>query len=189
MELKVPGVKCSVVKRPFDVSVTLNVEDIFVVDKNQQHGPQYELVVSSSGARYFTESPLEKSPSTSDVPGNAFVGDTASSEQPFLLNVSFVQLSPCSPDHPAISVANQHGCYVVQEKQEADMRKVVFQCATIDILGKQRPKMVSKWNIVLSPPFHSLPPPSPSLSPCLSLCSASKHSCKVYPVLPDCDTN
>ena len=136
MELKVPGMKCGVVKRAFDVSVTLSVEDIFVVDKNQEHGPQYELVVSSSGTRYFTGSPLERSPPKSDIPGDAFVGDTTSSEQPFLLNMSFVHLSPYSPDHPAVGRAVQAGCYVVQEKQEADLRKVVLQCTAIDILSK-----------------------------------------------------
>ena len=133
-----PGLRCGLVKRAFDISVTLSVEDIFMVDKNQRHGPQYELVVSSSGTRYFTGSPLERSSPPSDIPGDAFAGDTVSSEQPFLLNMSFVQLSPCSPDHPAASIADQPGCYVIQEKQQADLRKVVLQCTAIDILGKQR---------------------------------------------------
>ena len=99
------------------------VEDIFVVDKTQKYGPQYELLVSSSG-RGLSPS---NNPATSHV--DVFVTDT-----PFLLNISILCLTPLSIDHPSVMVPSQGGLYNASV-DEAHIKKVNLQCTPLDVIG------------------------------------------------------
>ncbi len=49
-ELRVPGIKCGFVKRPYDIGLQVQVEDLFLVDPILAFGPGYELVICSSGS-------------------------------------------------------------------------------------------------------------------------------------------
>ena len=46
-ELQVLGVKANYVKRPYDLSVSLGVHGLRLVDALQSYGPEYELLLSS----------------------------------------------------------------------------------------------------------------------------------------------
>ena len=46
-ELQVLGVKAHYVKRPYDMSVSLGVHGLRLVDALQSYGPEYELLLSS----------------------------------------------------------------------------------------------------------------------------------------------
>ncbi|XP_028393538.1 vacuolar protein sorting-associated protein 13D-like [Dendronephthya gigantea] len=46
-ELKVDGVKSSYTKRPYDMSLSLMVYDIFLVDRVQTYGPEFQMLLSS----------------------------------------------------------------------------------------------------------------------------------------------
>lgn len=46
-ELKVDGVKSSYTKRPYDMSLSLLVYDIFLVDQVQTYGPEFQMLLSS----------------------------------------------------------------------------------------------------------------------------------------------
>ena len=63
-ELNVPGVKFEVLKRPYDTAVRLFIQDLCLVDRIQTFGPEYELVICSSGKTIF---PL--SPTSNKAPG------------------------------------------------------------------------------------------------------------------------
>lgn len=71
-ELGVPGVKLSLLKRTYDTAVKLVVQDLYLVDRIQSFGPEYELIVCSSGKSMFPPSPIPdfttKSPSSPSSP-------------------------------------------------------------------------------------------------------------------------
>ena len=60
-ELRVPGIKFGFVKRPHDIGLQVQVQDLFLVDRIQTFGPGYELVICSSGSTlldFVPSSPL-----------------------------------------------------------------------------------------------------------------------------------
>ncbi len=61
MDLSVPGVNVAVTKRPYDIDLHLLVQDLCLVDRIQTFGPEYELVVCSSG-KTILSSPFGESP-------------------------------------------------------------------------------------------------------------------------------
>ena len=56
-ELNVPGIHLDFLKRPHDLALRLHVQDLCLVDRVQTFGPEYELVVCSSGRSLFGFSP------------------------------------------------------------------------------------------------------------------------------------
>ena len=58
----------SVLKRTYDTAVKLIVQDLYLIDRIQSFGPEYELIVCSSGKSMFGPSPIPefaaKSPSS-----------------------------------------------------------------------------------------------------------------------------
>ena len=65
-ELKVPEVQLEFLKRPYDMSLQVVIQDLFVADRLQQLGPDYELIVCSSGRAYLGLSP-SPSPSRAGI--------------------------------------------------------------------------------------------------------------------------
>lgn len=66
-EISVPGVKVEFLKRPYDSVTRLLVQDLCIVDRIQTFGPEYELVVCSSGRSLLGFSPLDASLSPSSL--------------------------------------------------------------------------------------------------------------------------
>lgn len=66
-EISVPGVKMEFLKRPYDSVTRLLVQDLCIVDRIQTFGPEYELVVCSSGRSLLGFSPLDTSLSPSSL--------------------------------------------------------------------------------------------------------------------------
>ena len=60
-ELNVPGINFEFLKRPYDTAVRLLVQDLCLVDRIQTFGPEYELVVCSSGRSILGLSPAKVS--------------------------------------------------------------------------------------------------------------------------------
>ena len=73
-EISVPGLKVEFLKRPYDSATRLLVQDLCIVDRIQTFGPEYELVVCSSGRSLLGFSPLDASisPSPSNVATSPF---------------------------------------------------------------------------------------------------------------------
>lgn len=69
-ELSVPGVKLEALKRPYDAAVRLLIQDLCLADRIQTFGPEYELVVCSSGKTLLSGSSFEKSPIKLDTSFN-----------------------------------------------------------------------------------------------------------------------
>ncbi len=67
-ELRVPGIKSGFVKRPYDMGLQIQVEDLFLVDPIPAFGVGYELVVCSSGTKLLnlSSSSLETPRSSKD---------------------------------------------------------------------------------------------------------------------------
>ena len=91
-ELSVPGVNLEVLKCPHDLSLRLLVQDLFLVDRIQTFGPEYELVVCSSGKSLLSPSPT---PSLSSVtsPRTSCATPTPSSPLMMPCSVSSSRLS------------------------------------------------------------------------------------------------
>ena len=73
-ELNVPGVQLQLLRRPFDTRLDLTVQDICVVDRFQNFGPEFELVVCSDG-RHLIRSFSPKNPSSEPTPSSVTTGD------------------------------------------------------------------------------------------------------------------
>ena len=67
-ELNVPGVKLEILKRPYDTAVRLLIQDLCLVDRIQTFGPEYELVICSSGKTIFPVSPISNKAPEKPVP-------------------------------------------------------------------------------------------------------------------------
>lgn len=129
VELNVPGIKLEFLKRSHDLALRLLVQDLFLVDRIQTFGPEFELVVCSSGKSLLGLSPV---PPTQQLfkttPTSPLVTPTPSSEDKnfnivpnlssvnlfedggggggvsgdSLLALSYQLIKPQSPQHPAM---------------------------------------------------------------------------------------
>ena len=59
-----PGINLEFLKRPHDLALRLQVQDLCLVDRVQTFGPEYELVVCSSGRSLLGFSPPSSTPSS-----------------------------------------------------------------------------------------------------------------------------
>jgi len=110
-ELKVPEVQLEFLKRPYDISLRVLIQDLFVADRLQQLGPDYELIVCSSGRAYLGMSPSPSRAGTdkehsSGVPLASASGVMESSSRELLedmdqrdalLTLKYEMLKPLSP--------------------------------------------------------------------------------------------
>ena len=161
-ELNVPGVKFEVLKRPYDTAVQLFVQDLCLVDRLQTFGPEYELVVCSSGRTIFTspspttkESPEKPTPSPtcpdqsvttpSSEPSHRVSSLEAVSTDIFdlsasvdsssaLLALTYTSISPLSPHHPATRDLGQEEMGV--SEGEPHIQKIRVQCTAVDALSQ-----------------------------------------------------
>lgn len=85
-ELNVPGIKLEFLKRPHDLALRLLVQDLFLVDRIQTFGPEYELVVCSSGRSLLGLSPTPSltTPTSSWESPSVYDTATSSSTTPFV---------------------------------------------------------------------------------------------------------
>ena len=74
-ELSVPGVRLQLLKRPYDTKLEFAVQDLCVVDCIQTFGPQFELVVCSSGKTILASSYPQEKPTR---PSSAGKGEDSS---------------------------------------------------------------------------------------------------------------
>ena len=160
-ELNVPGVKFEVLKRSYDTALQLFVQDLCLVDRLQTFGPEYELVVCSSGRTIFTspspttkESPEKPTPSItspnqpvetpSSEPSHGIPSLETVSTDIFdlsaslessgaLLALTYTSISPLSPHHPATRDLGQEEMGV--SEGEPNIRKIRVQCTAVDALG------------------------------------------------------
>ena len=91
-ELRVPGIKFGFVKRPHDIGLQVQVQDLFLVDRIQTFGPGYELVICSSGSTLLDFTPH------SPVPGR--------DEKSFNHQATNL-LSPVSPPQEQVEISAQ----------------------------------------------------------------------------------
>ena len=129
--------KGGIKKRPHDLSLRVIIEDLFLVDRMQGHGPQYELILCSSGRHLFSKSPTEERHSKEIHEGEDLVKefeDIFATEIPFLLNVTFNHLSSLSPDYP-VSLMRSNENVGVSLQKGPDVRNLSVQCTAIDALG------------------------------------------------------
>lgn len=114
-ELRVEGIKGGFIKHRHDSCLRVIVQDLFLVDKLQEHHPQYELILSSNASSLFTESTNHQQ-SMDDI--FKFDGE-------FFLNIVFNQYSCLSVDYPKPSATTD----------EPDIRKLLIQCTAITAIG------------------------------------------------------
>ena len=197
-EISVPGVKVEFLKRPYDSVTRLLVQDLCIVDRIQTFGPEYELVVCSSGRSLLGFSPLDASLSPSSLsapsaessvfdkgiqsclnfaavkPRNATkstVGQVNSDSGDFdtgveitnggehktlegaisldllghskgeemsegaLCALTYTQVSPLSPEHPAMRDLETQEVCVESLEGEPNIHRINLQCTAIDALG------------------------------------------------------
>lgn len=154
-ELNVPEVKLEFLKHPYDVTLRLLVQDLFVVDRIQAFGPEYELMVCSSGRALLGPSPTPPRRSTEPIlssnrPSTNFsLGTSASSDlltdaesQGALLTLVYEMLKPQSPYHPAITEADEEEVEEEDGKEvdeccrsEPVIHRVNIQCTALDAIG------------------------------------------------------
>ena len=188
-EISVPGVKVEFLKRPYDSATRLLVQDLCIVDRIQTFGPEYELVVCSSGRSLLGFSPLDASlsPSSSSAPieslerrnqscpnfaslrlansdkppserASAFrvefsdtensSGKTLESISPDLFNMhtkeemsgalcalTYIQVSPLSPQHPAMKELEEQDVCLEKLEDEPNIHRINLQCTAIDAIG------------------------------------------------------
>ncbi len=95
------------------------IKDLFLIDKIQEHHPQYELILSSNAISMFPpESPIENREVKFDDDIFTFNGE-------FLLNVVFNQYSCLSVDYPRRNNVTDG----------MDIRKLLIQCTAINAIG------------------------------------------------------
>lgn len=158
LELKVPGVSVKAVKRPFDAALKLHVQDIRLIDRIQNFGPEYELVACASGTDASREYPTSPSSngSFSMLPNrvgevespeggasalqfarlesaSADVFSTTSDDLDSLLVLTYSFYSPNSPRHPAVRDLGEDE-YVVPER-ETSIRKINVRCTAMEAIG------------------------------------------------------
>ncbi len=156
--MKVPQVKLEFLKRPYDVTLRLVVQDLYVVDRIHAFGPEHELMLCSSyGKSILSTSPVpfrQDSKASSgirdhdrDASMESISSDFLSREddQDALLTVRYKMLKPMSPFHPAIMEVEE-----LEEEEEQDSAKlreydhscepvihrVNLQCTCVEAVGK-----------------------------------------------------
>ena len=156
-ELSVPGISCEFLKRPHDLALCLKVQDLCLVDRIQTFGPEFELVVCSSGRSLLGFSPsssdstqrssssgdasssnLKQIPSMASMTASLFE-TTQASNSGSLLALRYTFIKPQSPQHPVMLEAEgigEAGQEEGLEDGEAVIHRVNVQCTAVDAIGE-----------------------------------------------------
>ena len=140
-ELSVPGINLDFLKRPHDLALRMLVQDLCLVDRIQTFGPEYELVVCSSGRALLGLSPPGHTPTTTPIPTSASVAsisedlfdETQAGNCGSLLALSYTLIQPCSPLHPAMLEAEEGEG--LEGEEEAVIHRINVQCTAVDAIG------------------------------------------------------
>lgn len=158
-ELNVPGIRCDFLKRPHDLALRLMVQDLCLVDRIQTFGPEYELVVCSSGRSLLGFSPSSDSPQATPTspPGGASSSSTLkqtpsmasisaelfettqASNSSSLLALSYTFIKPQSPQHPVMLEAEgmeKGQGEGLEEEGETVIHRINVQCTAVDAIGE-----------------------------------------------------
>lgn len=132
-EISVPGVKVEFLKRPYDSVTRLLVQDLCIVDRIQTFGPEYELVVCSSGRSLLGLSPLDASLS----PSSLSAPSTASFEKNIQSCPNFASLKPENIAKSTIEQANSDSDNFDTgvEMTSSGERKTLVDAVSLDLLG------------------------------------------------------
>lgn len=141
-ELSVPGINLEFLKRPHDLALRMLVQDLCLVDRIQTFGPEYELVVCSSGRALLGLSPPGPTPTTTPIPTSASIASI--SDDLFeemqtgtscgsLLALSYTLIQPCSPLHPVMMEAEEGEG--PEGEGEAVIHRINVQCTAVDAIG------------------------------------------------------
>lgn len=149
-ELSVPGISCEFLKRPHDLALRLKVQDLCLADRIQTFGPEFELVVCSSGRSLLGLSPsssdsaggassskLKQTPSMASMTTELFETTQVASNSGSLLALSYTFIKPQSPQHPVMLEAEGIGEEQEEglEDGEAVIHRVNVQCTAVDAIG------------------------------------------------------
>ena len=161
-ELTVPGINLEFLKRPHDLALRLLVQDLCLVDRIQSFGPEFELVVCSSGKSLadLPHAPVKTTPTTTssssvreDLNDRKMTTANSSTElfdpthinkAGLLLALSYTVLKPLSPKHPAMMEAEQEVCEGQEDKEEvaidleneAIIHRINVESTAIDAIGR-----------------------------------------------------
>ena len=157
MELNVPGIHLDFLKRPHDLALRLLVQDLCLVDRIQTFGPEYELVVCSSGRSLFGFSPpvpmttpIDSTGHASNLKWNASMAslsaelfeeaESGGCGSGALLSLMYTLVKPLSPQHPAnLEEEELQEGEGLQEgvglEGEAVIHRINIQCTAVDAIG------------------------------------------------------
>ena len=163
-----PGIVCEVLKRPHDLALRLLVQDLCLVDRIQNFGPEYELVVCSSGRSLLGFSPppasneatptatptasgsssklLKQTASMMSVSSELFREDC--SGQGSLLTLTYTLIQPHSPEHPVMLEAEEEGAGKGEGPDfegAAVMHCINVQCTAVDAIGESAETNTHTW--------------------------------------------
>jgi len=121
IQLVVPGVNLSFLKRPYDSTFNSVVQDVCVVDQLQSFGPDFELLVCSGIKTLYQDTSLDQWDSSTDRPAET---TTASA----LLSLCVSSFTPFSPKHPEYDkqAASPASC---------GLQIATAKCSGLDVLG------------------------------------------------------
>jgi vacuolar protein sorting-associated protein 13D len=131
-EVKVISMRGGMVKRPYDISGRFFIQDLFVVDRLQTHGPQFELLVSSSGHGLDVSRPCDIT----------FGDNILGADVPYMVDVRLMSLTSLSPDHPSVMVDTQGGWYHAYDNH-THIHKLDLHCTAVDVIANQR--LIVEW--------------------------------------------
>ena len=126
IQLVVPGVNLSYLKRPYDSIFVSVIQNLCVVDQLQSFGPKFELLVCSSAY------PVSSTDSSSTIHRSDILSEqsteTLSSLTP-LLYLSVSILTPFSPKRRDFDKRSS-------SRSTSNLQLVSIKCSGLDVLGK-----------------------------------------------------
>ena len=134
-EISVPGVKVEFLKRPYDSVTRLLVQDLCIVDRIQTFGPEYELVVCSSGRSLLGFSPLDASLSPSSL--SAPSTESSGFEKRIQSCPDFASIKPENATKPSAEQSNSDSddFDTGVDKPSSGERKTLEDAISLDLLG------------------------------------------------------
>jgi len=121
IQLVVPGVNLSFLKRPYDSTFNSIVQDVCVVDQLQSFGPDFELLVCSGIKVLYQDNFHTSLDSTTDCQAETTTPSA-------LLSLCVSSFTPFSPKHPKYDkqAASPASC---------GLQTIAAKCSGLDVLG------------------------------------------------------
>ena len=130
-EISVPGVKVEFLKRPYDSVTRLLVQDLCIVDRIQTFGPEYELVVCSSGRSLLGFSPLNASLSPSSL--SAPSTESSGFDKKIQSCPNFASM--IKPENSTTKSAADSDSDDLDTRVEMERKKTLIGTISLDLLG------------------------------------------------------